>query len=79
MVHRRHLPDFIQDLTVSGICWCLSLAVVLILIGCAYGIDELNDSVIIVVVFCLAIAHPGPLFAKVESERMINVDEEPKV
>ena len=34
---------------------------------------------IIVAVFCLAIAHPELVFAKAESEGMINVAEEPKV
>ena len=58
----------------------LSLSIVLILIRCAYRIDELSDGyngplihneglfvglegvMIIVAVFCLAVAQPGPVF-----------------
>lgn len=58
----------------------LSVAIVLILIRCAYRIDELSDGysgplihneglfvglegvMIVVAVFCLAVAQPGPVF-----------------
>ena len=35
-------------------------------------------SMIIVAVFCLAVAHPGPVFARQESEKVGNISGEPK-
>ena len=35
-------------------------------------------SMIIVAVFCLAVAHPGPIFARQESEKVGHISEEPK-
>lgn len=39
-----------------------------------------NDlcSMIIVAVFCLAVAHPGPIFARQESEKVGHISGEPK-
>ena len=35
-------------------------------------------SMIIVAVYCLAIAHPGPVFARQKSEKAGHISEEPK-
>lgn len=35
-------------------------------------------SMIIVAVFCLAVAHPGPVFARQESEKVGHIAGEPK-
>ena len=35
-------------------------------------------SIIIVAVFCLAIAHPGPVFARQESKKVGHISGEPK-
>ena len=35
-------------------------------------------SMIIVAVFCLAVAHPGPVFARQESEKVGHISGEPK-
>ena len=58
----------------SGLRECESTIVALILQNSA------NDlcSMIIVAVFCLAVAHPGPIFARQESEKVGHISGEPK-
>ena len=43
-------------------------------------LDSANTlcSMIVVAVFCLAVAHPGPVFARQESEKMGHISGEPK-
>ena len=58
----------------SGLKECESTTVAPILQNSA------NDlcSMIIVAVFCLAVAHPGPIFARQESEKVGHISGEPK-
>ena len=54
--------------------------------GCEYTIVALTFqnsanklcSMIVVAVFCLAVAHPGPIFARQESEKVGRISGEPK-
>ena len=59
----------------SGLRECESTVIALIVQNRANDIC----SMIIIAVFCLAVAHPGPVFARQESEKVGHASGEPKI
>ncbi|KAL8801578.1 MAG: hypothetical protein Q9182_004364 [Xanthomendoza sp. 2 TL-2023] len=49
----------------------LTISITLILIRCIYRIDELSEGMVLVAIYTLLVAHPGPVFADLEEEKVV--------